>query len=289
MDDTAAFRNWFADELAYTAPIHSMALRDAFAAVPRELFLGPGPWTLLTRKGALTTPDCNPARVYHDVPIVLNSEKGINNGMPRLWASHLDRLKLRPGESVLHVGAGSGYYTAIIANLVGATGHVSAREIDEKLESEANSNLAGWKNVHVSSADAMEAIPKGLDVVVASAGLSEIPMSWLRALSPGGRLLLPLTADGEWPVPGDPTRTWKGGSGAMLLVRRNEKGFEAEFLDPVAFIHCRGGRSRSSEEPLRAALQRGDYSSVKSLRLGNDADDGAWVAGDGWWLSRLPL
>jgi protein-L-isoaspartate(D-aspartate) O-methyltransferase len=164
-----------------------------------------------------------------------------------------------------------------------------AREIDAALCHIAGGNLAAWSNVDVSSRNVFDDVPDDLDAIVASAGLSGVPVAWLRALVPGGRLLFPLTADGEWPIPGDPARTWTGGAGAMLLVTGAGLGFAAEFLDKVGFYHCQGGRSFGSEEKLRLALREGELSAVKSLHLGTCPDGNAWLSGPGWWLSKEPL
>src|SRR6201996_3284608 len=59
--------------------------------------------------------DADPRHVYHDVLIALDEARGINNGQPSLW----DELGIRTGEQVLHLGCGTGYYTAIAAELVG--------------------------------------------------------------------------------------------------------------------------------------------------------------------------
>ena len=65
-----------------------------------------------------------------------------DSGSPAIWAiigepsSHvrwLDALELGEGESALQVGAGAGYYTAILGHLVGANGKVYAYEIDQNL------------------------------------------------------------------------------------------------------------------------------------------------------------
>jgi protein-L-isoaspartate(D-aspartate) O-methyltransferase len=55
------------------------------------------------------------------------------NGAPALLARLIDLLALRPGSRVLHVGAGTGYYSALMAHVVGASGSVLALEVDEPL------------------------------------------------------------------------------------------------------------------------------------------------------------
>jgi protein-L-isoaspartate(D-aspartate) O-methyltransferase len=76
--------------------------------------------------GYWTTDDDNPSHVYHDVLIALDESRGINNGQPSLWAYLFDQLELAPGERVIHLGCGTGYYTAIIAELVSKAGKVTA-------------------------------------------------------------------------------------------------------------------------------------------------------------------
>jgi len=83
---------------------------DAFATVPREQFVGPGPWRIKSPMDIVeywTTDDDSPSHVYHDVLIALDESRGINNGQPSLWAYLFDRLDLVPGEQVLHLGCGA--------------------------------------------------------------------------------------------------------------------------------------------------------------------------------------
>ena len=60
-----------------------------------------------------------PRAVYHDVLIALDESRQINNGQPSLWAFLLDQLVVAAGEQVLHLGCGTGYYTAVTANSSG--------------------------------------------------------------------------------------------------------------------------------------------------------------------------
>src|ERR1700760_3716166 len=133
----AQLRAWYAEELRFAGPIDSEAVVRAFSAVPRERFLGPGPW--LSRSdtnrggGYRVTPDADPRHVYHDVLFAPDASRRINNGAPSLWAYALDHMDLSPGERVLHLGCGTGYYSAVMAELVGAGGHVTAVERDADL------------------------------------------------------------------------------------------------------------------------------------------------------------
>ena len=111
MTDLQAVRGWYAEELRYAAAVKSPAVVRAFATVPREHFLGPGPWQICT--GAApdkywSTEDADPRCVYHNVVIGMLPEKGLNNGQPGFWAYLFDRLDLAPGRRVLHLGCGAG-------------------------------------------------------------------------------------------------------------------------------------------------------------------------------------
>jgi protein-L-isoaspartate(D-aspartate) O-methyltransferase len=126
--------------LRFTAEVRSSAVIDAFVTVSREKFVGPGPWRIKSPMDLAeywTTDDDDPRQVYHDVLIARDESRGINNGQPSLWAYLFDRLDLAPGEQVVHLGYGTGYYTAIIAELVGSAGRVTAVEIDPTLAQKA--------------------------------------------------------------------------------------------------------------------------------------------------------
>ncbi len=129
-----ALRRAYAEELRVAGPVRdNPKVIEAFAKVPREKFLPPGPWTLHSPAVSWRTPDANPAWVTHNVLISLDKRKNLNNGSPSMWAYLFDHLSLKPGERVLQVGAGSGYYTAILAELVGRSGHIRAIEYDKRL------------------------------------------------------------------------------------------------------------------------------------------------------------
>ena len=93
-------------------------LIDAFAQVPREHFVGPGPWQVFVGDGYVATPSDDPRFLYQDVLIALAPERNINNGQPSLHARCLAVCAPTAGESVFHLGAGTGYYSAILAILV---------------------------------------------------------------------------------------------------------------------------------------------------------------------------
>ena len=105
----------------------------AFAAVKRERYLRPGPWQILRHSGYHPTPDVDPVYLYSDVLIGIVPERGLNNGMPSYLAPLISSANIRAGEHVVHIGAGVGYYTAIMAHLAGSAGKVTAIEFDPAL------------------------------------------------------------------------------------------------------------------------------------------------------------
>jgi protein-L-isoaspartate(D-aspartate) O-methyltransferase len=226
-------RQSYAAELGFTARVRSLAVVNAFATVPREQFVAPGPWRIKSPVDLAeywTTDDDDPSHVYHDVLIALDASRGVNNGQPSLWAYLFNRLDLALGEHILHLGCGTGYYTAIIAELVGSAGRVTAVEIDAKLAQRAETALGEWPQVRVIHADGAGTSFEAVDAIVASAGATHPLSSWLDALRPGGRLLFPMT-------------TLRDDPGAMLLVtRRPEQGFAARFLCRAGFIQFQGAR-----------------------------------------------
>lgn len=274
-------RRWFAEELRHTAHVRSPAVIEAFASVPREHFAGPGPWRLLSPLGGpdyWTTDDADPRRLCHDVLVAIDEKRRLNNGQPSLWAALFDQLGVAPGDRVIHVGAGLGYYSAILAELVGANGNVTAIEIDRGLAERARANLASaWPQAKVLAADGFAfRADEPVDAIVVNAGVSHLALPWLDALkADGGRLLVPLTNANLW--------------GAFLIVMRLGVRYPVRFASRVGIIGCAGGRDDKAEGRLAAALARADYTAVKSLhRLPEEPDDTCWLAGEGWWLSTAP-
>ena len=285
MDDgVAAARRSFAEELRYTARVGSAAVIEAFATVPRERFAGPGPWQLLSpmRMGSYwSTGDADPRHLYHDVLIALDLTRRLNNGQPSLWAARYDQLELASGGRVVHVGAGTGYYSAILAEIVGSTGHVTALEVDASLAARAEANLALWPQVVVLALNGFTYEPEApVDAVIVNAGVATLSPLWLDALKPaGGRLLVPLTD----------TR----GSGGFLLVARlpaTPQHYAARFVGRTRIFPCADGRPPEAEARLEIALQGKRLAAVRSLHRGPEPSDASCsLAGEGWWLSTEPV
>src|ERR1700732_5164520 len=96
--------------------VRAPRVEAAFAAVTRENLLGPGPWHIARWGGGYrTTPHPDPVYLCTDDVIGILPERNLNNGQPSLHAALIAAAAPQPGEHVVHVGAGVGYYTAILA------------------------------------------------------------------------------------------------------------------------------------------------------------------------------
>jgi hypothetical protein len=129
-DELVIIRRAYAKQVLASVGLNDPRVEAAFAAVERERYLGPGPWPILRSFGYVPTPDADPVYLYSDVLIGIVSERGLNNGMPSYHAPLISSADIRAGEHVVHIGAGVGYYTAIMAHLVGRHGRVTAIEVD---------------------------------------------------------------------------------------------------------------------------------------------------------------
>ena len=261
-------------------PAMERALIAAFARVPRERFLGPPPWRVYSPIGQLISLVDDPGKLYRDVLVVLSSERQINNGQPSLHAQCLAAAKPRAGDIAVQIGAGGGYYTAVLAELVGPEGFVHAYEVEADLAERAAQALAERPNVRVHGCSATATPLPAADVVYASCGASHPPDGWLDALQPGGRLIFPLTRD--------------DGGGAMLLVERPARNdasdaparhYAARFTVAVQFIGCAGARDPLQAERLAQAFAGRSTRQVRSLRRGTPPDASAWWTGTSTWLS----
>jgi protein-L-isoaspartate(D-aspartate) O-methyltransferase len=264
----------FAQSVARRGGCEHTAIHAAFERVPRHVFVGPGPWQFSEHGGPSASAD--PALVYRDLALGLVPESGITTGQPSLHARCLAACEPLPGERVVHIGAGTGYYTALLAELVGAAGAVLAFEIDARLAARAAVNLAPWSSVQVVAGSWTRQPFGATDLIYVSAGVEALPLAWLRALRPGARLLFPLVPEGR--------------EGGMLLVRHigSAEHFAARFLCRARFVPCVGARDPDGGERLAAAFARGGWEAVRSLHLGVDVDGTAWCSGRGWRLSATP-
>ncbi len=282
--DRHAHRRIYALQILAKAGVEkNERLMAAFAQVPREAYAGPPPWTfndLSTYRRIVST---DPVVLYQDVLVGLDVGRGINNGMPSLHAGGLDALDIRQGDTIVHLGCGTGYYTAIIAELAGPSGRVTAVEYDEELARRASDNLAGYANVDVVRGDAADWPKAPTDVIYVNFALDHPPAAWIDQLAPGGRLLFPLGI----PEMEGARRSGFSRYAGFLMIDRRPRGFGARFLQPVSFIWAEGqapapeGRHAGLEAAFRG--RRGNR--VRSFRWRGSPGDDEWYGEKDWGLS----
>jgi protein-L-isoaspartate(D-aspartate) O-methyltransferase len=268
----AIVRRAYARRLMASEGITNPGIEAAFAAVERERYLGPGPWPILHSVGYIPTPDADPVHLYADVLIGIIPERGLNNGMPSYHVSLLASADIRAGDHVVHIGAGVGYYTAIMACLVGPSGRITAIEFDAGLARRAATNFSNATNVQVLQGDGFSMSFDRADVIYVNAGVTHPADVWLDRLNDGGRLILPLTPNYQ--------------HGAVFRIERNGDEYLAAWIYAVGLYPCEGGRDDVSEAALDAAFQKGGWRAVTRLyRTGDLPDDRCWLRGAQWALA----
>ena len=159
-------RRAYAAQTMAAAGVIDQGIEAAFAAVKREDFLGPGPWPILRwDRGYEKAPSADPVYLYDDVVVAIVPERNLNNGQPSFLAALIAGGAPRPGGHAVHIGIGVGYYTAILARLVGRAGRVTAIEFDPSLAARLASNFAAQRNVRVVQGDGAQVDFDPADVI----------------------------------------------------------------------------------------------------------------------------
>jgi protein-L-isoaspartate(D-aspartate) O-methyltransferase len=182
-------------------------IAEAFSAVPRRMFLPRGArW-----------------RAGLDAPIMIGH--GQTNSQPRTVEAMLRLLDVRPGDRVLDVGSGSGWTTALLADLTGPTGEVLGVEIEPDLVAFGAANLAQsgqpWASITRADRHVLgrpEHAP--YDRILVSAMADELPDELVDQLAEDGRMVVPV-------------------AGRMVLVRRSDEGLETTTHGEYRFVPLR--------------------------------------------------
>jgi protein-L-isoaspartate(D-aspartate) O-methyltransferase len=280
MMDLTLRRRFYAEELEAVSKLRSPRLVEALAIVPREAFLRPGPWTVLTEVDFLggasrtaLTADADPARVNHNIAVAIDPARHLFNGQPGTLAVWIDALDLAPPARVLHVGCGLGYYAAVMAHCVGPEGRLVAIEADETLAGDAARNLSSMPWVEVRHGDASSLGGETFDSILVNAGVTHPLDAWLDALAPGGRMIVPITA--TMPPMGNI------GKGLVFVITKDAAGdLGARVLTVVAVYSAVGIRDDSLNPYLGKALLGGpaQWSAVTRLRRdSHQASSSCWL------------
>jgi protein-L-isoaspartate(D-aspartate) O-methyltransferase len=274
----------YARQILAAADVRDARVEAAFGAVHREDFLGPGPWPILRLfQNYVMTPDADPVYLYTNDLVGIVPERRVNNGQPSLHAHLIHQASPAAGQRVVHIGTGTGYYTAILAHLAGPSGRVTGIEYDPELAARAKANFAAYPNVEIIEGDGAQ-VPLGeADVIYVNAGCTRPADSWLDGLADGGRLILPMTSDRGFGA-NPPERM--ASAGAVFRIERRGHDYFARWISAVAIFPCAGSRDEGSERALADAFAGGRWAEVTRLYRDQEiAEERCWVRGAGWSLA----
>jgi len=189
--------------------ISDMAVLDVLRTTPRHLFLD----------------EAMAHRAYEDVALPIGFQQTLSQ--PYIVARMTELLLAAgPRRRVLEIGTGSGYQTAIPAQLVD---EVYSVERIKPLQQKARQRLRQLKlrNVHMIHADGgMGWEERGpFDGIMSTAAPEQIPEELLRQLAMDGRLVIPVGGDRQH----------------LQVVTRTTEGYETEIVEAVNFVPLRPG------------------------------------------------
>jgi protein-L-isoaspartate(D-aspartate) O-methyltransferase len=275
----------YAKQVLAAARVNNDArLCAALSETHREDFLGPGPWPIFRgSREYVMTPDADPVYIYTDALVGILPQRRINNGQPSLHAHLIHHASPAAGNRIVHIGTGTGYYTAILAHLAGPSGRVTGVECDSELALRAKGNLASYGNVQIVEGDGASVSFGEADVIYVNAGCTQPAETWLDRLADGGRLILPMTSDQGF---GGTLPQCISSAGAVFRIERRGRDYFAAWLSPVAIFPCAGSRDTTSERALAEAFAKGGWQRVARLYRNQEVpEERSWLSGPGWCLA----
>jgi protein-L-isoaspartate(D-aspartate) O-methyltransferase len=204
----APVREKMIEEQLVARQIRDARVLEAMRKVPRHLFV----------------PDEIKAHAYEDRPLPIGQDQTISQ--PYMVALMVQALELTGSEKVLEIGTGSGYETAILAELCS---EVFSIERLAELADEARALLRalGYRNVRIKVGDGTlgweEYAP--YDAIVISASSPQIPRPLLEQLEPGGAFVVPI---GEEQLQ------------SLVRLRKTNEGIREEYLGECRFVKLKG-------------------------------------------------
>jgi protein-L-isoaspartate(D-aspartate) O-methyltransferase len=186
--------------------IHGAQVLDAFRTVPREAFVGPELAHM----------------AYEDHPLPIEARQTISQ--PYIVALMIEAAGICGSDSVLEVGAGSGYAAAVMSQIAGRVIGIERQHILVEVARERMIRL-GYDNVEIFEGDGTKGWPGAApyDAIVVAASGSHVPNSLIEQLKPGGRIVMPL---------GDPG--WV--QTLVKLVKREDGSVQQSDLGGVRFV-----------------------------------------------------
>ncbi|MFL6729355.1 MAG: protein-L-isoaspartate(D-aspartate) O-methyltransferase [Sphingomicrobium sp.] len=206
MTDFAREREAMVERQLRRRGIRERHILDAFLAVPREAFVSEEYAHL----------------AYGDHPLPIEANQTISQ--PYIVALMIEAAGIAPGDTVLEVGAGSGYAAAVISR-VAAKVIAIERQHDLVEVAAARLRRLGYDNIEIVEGDGTRGWPEAApyDAILAAASGSHVPRPLIEQLAPGGRIVMPV---------GDPR-----GAQELIKVTKQEDGIlKQENLGGVRFV-----------------------------------------------------
>ncbi|MGH9862372.1 MAG: protein-L-isoaspartate(D-aspartate) O-methyltransferase [Candidatus Acidiferrales bacterium] len=206
--DYSALRAWMVESQLRGRDITDSRVLEAFLAVPRELFVSPE----------------HVSQAYEDCPLPIGEGQTISQ--PYMVAAMTQALHLTGEETVLEIGTGSGYQTAILARLAR---RLYTIEKYASLSSQARQRLEqfGYANITCVVGDGSQGYPEAapFDAILVTAGAPRIPAALTDQLAEDGRLVIPV---------GDIQ------SQELILVEKKESELSQQTINYCRFVPLTG-------------------------------------------------
>lgn len=140
---------------------------------------------------------------------------------PQTVALQTQMLEIKPGEKVLEIGTGSGYQTAVLVEM-GATVYSIERQLSLYDVTSKRLKMLGY-NAFCYCGDGYEGLPnvQPFDKIIVTAGAPELPKKLIKQLRIGGKIVIPMGADGMY---------------IYIITRLSETGFKQERKDVCEFV-----------------------------------------------------
>jgi protein-L-isoaspartate(D-aspartate) O-methyltransferase len=230
MLDFAHARRQMVDVQIARRGVQDPRVLDAMGKVPREIFVEGGFEEF----------------AYEDQPLPISEGQTISQ--PYIVALMIEAAEIQPGDRVLEVGAGSGYAAAVMSRIAA---RVYAIERHPALAAHARHRFHGlaYDNIEVMAGDGTRGWPVAapFDAILVAAGGPDVPQALKEQLKVGGRLIIPVQADGHQVL--------------RRVTRRTDNHYTSEELGAVRFVPLIGsegwaeGTTRESHIARAAAHQ----------------------------------
>lgn len=210
---TESVRHQMVQEQIVRRGVTDPQVLEAMRLIPRHLFV----------------PESHRSGAYLDAPQPIQCGQTISQ--PYIVASMTEQLQLQPESKVLEIGTGSGYQTAVLAELAA---YVYTVEFQPELHRGAQTllGLLGYDNIQFRLADGALGWPDAapFSAIIVTAAASHIPPALVEQLAVGGRMIIPVRQD-------------TAGNQSLMLLRKDSDGIRTEFLYPVRFVPLLGPKS----------------------------------------------